>query len=123
MSTAEIAKDLVELCRMGKFEEAMDKYYADDIVSVESMSVPGVPAKMNGIEAVRGKGQWWMENHEVHGVEVNGPYVGADQFAIQFRFDITNKPSGKRMQLDEVGLYTVKAGKIVHEHFYYPTSE
>jgi ketosteroid isomerase-like protein len=123
MSTAEIAKDIVDLCRMGKYEEAINKHYSNDIVSVESMSGPGMPAEMKGIEAVRGKGQWWVENHEVHNAEVNGPYVGEDQFAVRFLFDVTHKPSGKRMQMDEMGLYTVKGGKIVHEHFYYPTGE
>ena len=33
--------------------------------------------------------------------------------------DVTYKPSGRRFQIDEMALYTVKDGKIVHEHFYY----
>jgi ketosteroid isomerase-like protein len=31
----------------------------------------------------------------------------------------THKPSGRRMQMTEMALYTLKDGKIVHEHFYY----
>jgi len=119
MSVADIANDLVALCREGKNLEAVDKYYADDIVSVESASGPGMPAEMKGIDAIRGKNAWWMENHEVHSGVANGPYVGENQFAVEFKYDVTNKPSGKRMQIDEMALYTVKNGKIVHEHFYY----
>ena len=119
MSVADIANDLVALCREGKNLEAVDKYYADDIVSVESASGPGMPAEMKGIEAVRGKNEWWLSNHEVHSGEANGPYVGENQFAVEFVLDFTNKPSGKRMQMSEMALYTVKDGKIVHEHFYY----
>jgi hypothetical protein len=33
--------------------------------------------------------------------------------------DVTFKGSGQRMQLDEVGLYTVKDGRIVREEFFY----
>lgn len=119
MSTAAIANDLVALCREGKNLEAIEKYYSDGIVSVESMSSPDMPAEMRGIEAIKGKNKWWLENHEVHSAEANGPYVGENQFAVEFKFDVTNKPSGRRMQMQEMALYTVKNGKIVHEHFYY----
>lgn len=122
MSTTEIAQDLVNLCRAGKNMEAIDKYYSDNIVSVESMSAPGMPAEMKGIDAVRGKNQWWLENHEIHSGEANGPYVGDNKFAVEFKYDVTQKASGKRMQMNEMALYTVEGGKIVHEHFFYPTS-
>ena len=46
MSIADIANDLVALCREGKNLEAVDKYYANDIVSVESASGPDMPAEM-----------------------------------------------------------------------------
>src|ERR1700761_3535720 len=117
MTVADIANDLVALSREGKNLEAVNKYYADDIVSVESASGPDMPAEMRGIEAIRGKNAWWVGNHEVHSAEANGPYVGENQFAVEFKYDVTNKPSGKRMQIAEMALYTVKNGKIVHEHF------
>ncbi len=119
MSTADIANDLVALCREGKNMEAIEKYYADDIVSVESASGPDMPAEMKGIQAIKGKNQWWLENHEIHSAEANGPYVGENQFAVEFKFDVTHKPSGNRIQMSEMALYTLKNGKIVHEHFYY----
>ncbi|MGI8990850.1 MAG: SnoaL-like domain-containing protein [Bryobacteraceae bacterium] len=119
MSTSEIAKDLVDLCRKGKNMDAISKYYSDNIVSVESTSAPGMPAEMKGLEAVKGKNQWWIANHEVHSAEANGPYIGDNQFAVEFNYDVTQKGSGKRMQMNEMALYTVAGGKIVHEHFFY----
>lgn len=123
MSISEIANCLVDLCRQGKYMEAIEKYYSDNIVSVESSSPPGLPAEMKGIEAVRGKTQWFIDNHEVHSQVVNGPYIGEKQFAAEFKMDMTLKSSGKRMQMDEMALYTVEGGKIVHEHFFYNTGE
>ncbi len=122
MSTTQIAQDLVDMCRTGRNMEAIDKYYSNDIVSVESMGAPGMPAEMKGIEAVRGKNKWWLDNHEVHSGKANGPYVGENQFAVEFKYDVTQKATGKRIQMNEMALYTVEGGKIVHEHFYYPTS-
>ena len=120
MSTAEIANELADLCRANKNLEAIEKFYSDHITSVESMSAPGMPAEMKGLAAVRGKNQWWLENHEVHRSSVNGPFIGDNQFAIEFDYDVTQKATGKRVQMKEMALYKVEGGKIVHEHFYYP---
>jgi ketosteroid isomerase-like protein len=117
MTIAEIAKDFTELLKQGDNEAAAEKYNADDIVSLEAM--PGPMAISHGKEALRQKGQWWQENNEVHGGSVEGPYVNGDQFAVRFKFDITPKATGERVTMDEVGLYTVKNGKITEERFYY----
>ena len=117
MSIQDIAADLVALCQAGKFDEPGEKYWSDDIVSVEAM--PGDMARISGKAAVRGKGEWWAANHEVHGAVVTGPYINGDQFAVGFKMDVTPKSTGQRITMDEVGLYTVRDGKIVEERFFY----
>ncbi|HET6972237.1 MAG TPA: nuclear transport factor 2 family protein, partial [Phenylobacterium sp.] len=57
-------------------------------------------------------------NHEIHGVQVQGPYVHGDQFLVRFSMDVTPK-GGQRMQMDEMGLYTVRNGKIAEERFFF----
>lgn len=116
---AEVAQGLVDLCRKQKYAEAVDKYYSDNVVSVESAAPPGGSPERRGIQAVRDATKWWIENHEIHSERVNGPFVGEKQFAVEFEFDVTNKPTGKRMKMKEMALYTVEGGKIVHEHFFY----
>jgi hypothetical protein len=78
----------------------------------------GPMAVTRGREAIFGKHRWWAENHEVHGVSVAGPYVNGDQFALRFGIDVTPK-GGARMQMEEVGLYTVRDGLISEERFFY----
>jgi len=97
MATREIAEDLVAMCKEGKFAESGEKYWAD----------------------ARAKGEWWSGAHDIHGVEVAGPWVNGDQFTVRFTMDITNKQSGQRMNLDEIGLYTLRDGKIAEERFFY----
>ncbi len=121
MTTLEVGQKLVELCKQNKVEEAVEKLYSPHIVSVEAASMPNMPAEMKGIEAVRGKGKWWIENHEVHSSHVEGPFPNGDRFIVRFTYDVTNKPSKQRMKMDEAGLYTVKDGKIVKEEFFYVT--
>ena len=53
------------------------------------------------------------------GFAAPSPYPHDDRFAVRFLYDITNKPSGKRMTMDEVGVFTVANDKIVKEEFFY----
>ena len=78
---------------------------------------------MKGLDAIRGKNQWWSENNEVHGATVDGPFLGDDKFAVYYNYDATFKPTGKRNNMEEMALYTVKDGKIVREQFFYRTSD
>jgi len=70
-------------------------------------------------EDTRYCGVWWEENNEIHGVEINGPFIGEDQFAVHYVFDTTFKPAGQRSKMEEMAMYKVKDGKVVHEHFFY----
>jgi hypothetical protein len=120
MSTETVAKRLVALCNSGEGEKAVTELYGKDIVSIEASGTPEMPARMQGIEAIKQKGEWWFANHEVHGMKATGPFIGNrdDQFAVKFDMDITPK-GGARMQMSEVALYTVRNDKIVEEAFLY----
>lgn len=115
MGTQEIAKDLAAMCRDGRYAEAGEKYWADDVASVE-FGGPNPVSK--GKDAARGKSQWFASSHDIHKLEAGEPYVNGDQFVIRFTLDMTVKESGQRMTMDEVGLYTVRDGKVVEERFF-----
>jgi len=116
MNTEEVATKLVELCRKGEWRKALD-LYSNDIVSVEARDMENMPAEMRGIDQVRGKTDWWENNMEVHNAKITGPFVARDTFVVQFDIDATEKASGKRMPLSEVGIYKVKDGKVAREEF------
>ena len=117
MKTEEVAKKVVELCRKQAWKEAVDTLYADNIVSVEAQGMEGGSPETHGIEGVQKKVDWWTNTMEVHSFKVSGPFVAHDRFAVQFDVDVTDKNSKKRFQMSEVGVYTVKDGKIVREEF------
>ena len=119
MSTMDIAKKLVELCRQGKNAEARETLYSPDIVSVEAGAPPGGQRESIGIEAVRAKSAWWADNNEIHSANITGPWPHDDRFIVGFQYEVTYKPSGQRLKLDEVGLYWVRDGKIVREEYFY----
>ena len=121
MSANEVGTKLVELCREGKGLEAVDTLYAPNVVSIEGQGSDEMPARIEGFDAVRAKSVWWLENHEVHTEVATGPFCGHrdDQFVVLFKMDMTNKPSGERTQMSEVGIYTIADGKIAQEEFLY----
>ena len=117
MTVKDIADDIAAMLRAGRTDEAGEKCWAADVVSIEA--TPGDMAEIRGVEGVRAKGEWWTSAHEVHAMEVEGPYLNGDQFAVRMKMDLTVKESGERITMDEIGLYTVKDGKIAEERFFY----
>ena len=73
-STATVAHELVDLCRKGRNLDAVNQFYSPRIVSVESSGSPEMPAEMSGIDAIRGKHEWWDTNNDVHSDRVGALY-------------------------------------------------
>ena len=116
MTTEEVAKKVVELTRKQAWYEALD-LYDDDVVSVEAYSAGGGSPETRGKQGVRGKIDWWVNSMDVHSFEAQQPFVGHDRFVVQFDAEVSDKKSKERRKLSEVGVYTVKDGKIVREEF------
>lgn len=96
--------------------ELWDQFWADDVESIEGM---GVSLAWHGRDAMQAKGENWIAEHTVHSASAEGPYVGATGFSIRFRMDVEEKSTGDRVLMEEVGVYTVKNGKVVREEFMY----
>lgn len=122
MTTLANGKNATALCRQGKNQEAIDRFYARNVETVEACAMPGIGQVQKGIQAIKGKNQWWVENHEIHGGSVEGPYPNGDRFILRFTYDVTPKQTGTRMTLDETALYTVHNGKVTKEEFFYAMS-
>ena len=117
MTTEEVGKKVVELTRKQAWHEAVDQLYDKDIVSVEAQGMGGESPEKRGIDQIRGKVEWWINAMKVNDIKVSGPFVARDHFVVQYDLDVTDKSSKNRMQMSEVGVYTVKNGKIVREEF------
>jgi hypothetical protein len=94
-------------------------WFSPDAVSVEAVQLPGRERTVRGLDALRGKSQFFLANNEVHKAEIFGPYPHDDRFAVRFVFELTFKPTGERRTMDEIGLFTVVDGKIAREEFFY----
>jgi hypothetical protein len=121
MTTKEIANRLAELSRQGKFEQAQDELYADNAESIEpeSAAQQGMAVKTKGLDSIRKKGEEWQNMVErIHGLSVSEPIIAGNFFAVAARMDITMK-GHPRNASEEMCVYEVQDGKIVHEQFFY----
>jgi ketosteroid isomerase-like protein len=117
MSVRTVAKQFVELCNQGKNFDVMRTLYAPNIVSVE-----GGGEETAGQGPVIKKSEVWVSDKTFNGETVAGPFFNGanpDQFVVYFTLDVTPKATGKRITLQEVGIYTVKDDKITREQFFY----
>lgn len=115
MSLQTVGKQLVDLCNQGKNFDVMQTMYADDVVSVEADG-----AETSGKEAVIEKSRHWSELNKVESEKMDGPFFNGDnEFAVHTIFEVTPQSTGERIQLEEVGVYTVEDDQIVREQFFY----
>ena len=95
MTTTEVAEEYLSLCRRGEFDEAMARFFSAD--------------------------HGFAGENEIHSFDVEGPFVGGNQFAARFSIDMTSIPTGSRMTIRKLDLYTVDDGTIVRSEIYYNT--
>jgi hypothetical protein len=82
----EVAQAVAALLRSGKAEEVETKWLAPSLESVEGV---GASMAWSGKRAVLAKYRAWEADHDVHGMTVDGPWVGATGFALRFSVDAT----------------------------------
>lgn len=120
-ATKATAESLAAHCRSGTEAAALESLYHPDAVSVEPRPMPGSSsAETRGLPGILGKHAWWEGAMLEHERRVDGPWFhGPDRFALAFHLDFTERHSGLRRVMHEVGIYTVDdAGRIIREEFF-----
>jgi hypothetical protein len=118
MTTQEVANRFNELSQTGQWEQIQTELFADNAVSIEPPTSPGMQSA-EGLSAIKEKGKRFDEMvEEMHGGYSSAPVVGGRFFSVAMGMDCTMKGMG-RQKMDEIALYEVKDGKIVKEQFFY----
>lgn len=116
----EVAHDFTDMLRQGKFVAARERFWADDIESIEPHDLPGgIAAVVSGIDAARAKTIRWFGTRHIHDLSIDGPFVTGNQFALFLDMMIAGQPSGADQPFTEIAIFTVRDGQISEErHFY-----
>ncbi|GAA3297215.1 hypothetical protein GCM10020218_082120 [Dactylosporangium vinaceum] len=104
-SVAEVAARYVEAFRAGRFDRAL-ALYDPAVVRVAPLEGGG---ELRGLPEILANGRRRAGDLDAGAVGVQGPYIGADGFAVRFTLGATTKMS----------LLTVEGGAITREEVHY----
>lgn len=111
-------KDLHRYIREGRILEAMNEFYAKDVIMQENANPPTVGLTANierEKEFLRGVKEW-------KGFEVKLIGVGDDVTFYEAVFDFI-ATDGTPVHMEQVDVARWKDGKIIHQRFYYDTGK
>ncbi|MEP6750085.1 MAG: nuclear transport factor 2 family protein [Bacteroidota bacterium] len=117
MTTQDVATKFHEYMQQGAFDKIYTELFSEDATSDET---PGSDwTKANGMKEIHEKGKKWQEvAEEMYGGTTAVPVVAGDYFTCFMTMDFKPR-GGERTNMQEIGLYKVKNGKIVSEQFFY----
>ena len=117
-NVADIAEDFTALWQAGEFRQAGEKYWADDIVSIEpSVGGADVDTVCSGLDAVHAKYLRRAATHGIEDLKLDGPFVTGNQFT--WFADMFVAHGGRRTPHSEIAVFTVRDDKIVEERRFY----
>lgn len=119
MTLLEQATDLQHRADGPEVFDAVDTYYADEVVLVEATG-----ETVHGKETQKGRIREWLDSvAEVHdsrlvSIAAHETAPGTGVVFAETAADITFTDAG-RMTIEEVAVQQWRDGKVVHERFYY----
>ena len=117
MKIKEIADSFVNLRNNGEAGRLRTELYSAGIESIEDGNDSDI-GRVKGMEGLKKKGQGLSQQFEVHNIKASDPVVADNFFSVKFEIDTTDKRSGERSILSEIGVYKVEDSKIVKEHYF-----
>lgn len=117
-TTADVAAHFTALWLAGDFRAAGEKYWAEDVVSIEPCAQTNDPdAICRGIEEVRARNLRWSSTHAIEDLSLDGPFVTGDHFALFVDMLIVH--AGQRTPHSQIVVFAVREGKIVEERYFF----
>ena len=117
MNIQEIAQHFVNWRNTNEAGRLRAELYSPDIESIEEGFTNEI-GRVKGMAGLGKKGQGLKQQFEVHNIKASELVVADNWFSVKFEIDTTDKKSGNRSTLSEIGVYKVEDGKIVKEYYF-----
>ena len=115
MTTLAVAQALIDLLKQQRNVDAYKTLYAREAECIEA----DPKRSRSGLARLTADMQAFADAHEFHYTRIEGPLVVGETFAVALTFRATPRASGTSFDVPELGVYTVRAGRIVREQFFY----
>lgn len=120
LSTAEVAQRYVDALSAGRLDQAV-ALTAPEVVRVAPLETGGEEVEIKGTDAILENARRLNADIEYLGVDVVGPLLFDNHFAIRFTFDQLDVRTGTRSRTTKLSLCTVESGRITREEVFYYT--
>lgn len=110
-------QELIVYVQTGRILEAIEEFYADDVVMQENTAPPTAGKAANA----KREAAFLADVAEVHENRAVAFVVDGDRAVIHWIFDFTAR-DGRRYRMDQVASQTWRGDRIVHERFYYDSA-
>ena len=110
-------QQLINYVEQGRIPEAIEEFYADDVVMQDNKGAP-VAGKAANLQRERASFDAIAEIHEHRAASY---VVDGDRAAIDWIFDFTMK-DGRRFRMEQTAYQTWRGDRIARERFYYDSA-
>lgn len=118
MRVTEVATRYMSALRAGRIDLAM-RVISPDVVRVAPLETGGERVELHGPAEVMAHSDRLNRDLQMNDIDVDGPFVEGNRFAVKFSFDQTHIPTGRRHKTAKMCLYTVTNGEITREDVFY----
>jgi len=105
------------MIQQGRIMDAMNEFYADEVVMSENDAEATV-----GLDANLAREQDFVNNTQWHGLELKDVVIDGDTAMVRWWMDFTNSHYGQRLAFTQVAFQRWRDNRIVEERFYYSPS-
>jgi hypothetical protein len=105
------------LVQQQRWEEALDTFYNDNIISVDNENEP-----MNGLDKLKTGLKDFKANTRDISLKLKNVIVSDDLSVTEWHYIFTHSQWG-RFDFDQISLQRWKDGKIIHERHHYKTDK
>ena len=113
----QLVAELNSLIKELRYEEALDKFYDENIVTCENENQP-----LTGLAAYRAKAKVFLKNISNYSAELKSTVISDNMSVNEWHYTFDHKMGG-RWDCTQVSVQRWKDGKIIHERHHYKTPE
>lgn len=115
MNLKQKVDELNQLITQFKFEEALEKFYHNDIVNVENESPPII-----GLEAYRAAARKYIDSVNNYSAQLKNTIISDNMSVSEWHYKFDHKEWGKWDTI-QLSIQRWKDGKVIHERHHYKT--
>lgn len=105
--------ELILFIKEFKFQDALEKFYSEDVITVENEGQPTA-----GLDAYKEAAKRYIDNVSDYKAELLNVIISDNISACEWRYTFSHKEWGKWDKI-QVSVQRWKDGKIIHERHHY----